>query len=101
MALLGILKAGGVYLPLDPAYPADRLAFMLADSGAVGGAEQELAKAADQLRATLLLADVAAGDGTRHDPVLLAAAFRSAFSVTGADDTGLTTDSTGLTGERF
>jgi uncharacterized cofD-like protein len=74
---------------------------VLADSGAVGGAEQELAKAADLLRATLLLADVAAGDGTRHDPVLLAAAYRSAFSVTGADDTGLTTDNTGLTGERF
>jgi amino acid adenylation domain-containing protein len=35
IAMLGILKAGGVYLPLDPAYPADRLAFMLANSGAV------------------------------------------------------------------
>jgi amino acid adenylation domain-containing protein len=34
VALLGILKAGGVYVPLDPAYPRDRLAFMLADSGA-------------------------------------------------------------------
>jgi len=34
IALLGVLKAGGVYLPLDPAYPADRLAFMLEDSGA-------------------------------------------------------------------
>jgi amino acid adenylation domain-containing protein len=33
-ALLAILAAGGVYLPLDPAYPADRLAFMLEDSGA-------------------------------------------------------------------
>ncbi|MEU1145630.1 amino acid adenylation domain-containing protein [Streptomyces sp. NPDC005863] len=31
-ALLGILKAGGVYLPLDPDYPPDRLAFMVADS---------------------------------------------------------------------
>ncbi|MEV7913242.1 amino acid adenylation domain-containing protein [Streptomyces griseus] len=31
-ALLGILKAGGVYLPLDPDYPADRLAFMITDS---------------------------------------------------------------------
>jgi amino acid adenylation domain-containing protein len=32
-ALLGILKAGGGYLPLDPALPAERLAFMLADAG--------------------------------------------------------------------
>ncbi len=29
---LGILKAGGVYLPLDPDYPEDRLAFILHDS---------------------------------------------------------------------
>jgi amino acid adenylation domain-containing protein len=34
VALLAILKAGGVFLPLDPAYPADRLRFMLEDSGA-------------------------------------------------------------------
>ncbi|MFI0813976.1 amino acid adenylation domain-containing protein, partial [Streptomyces echinatus] len=33
--LLGVLKAGGVYLPIDPAYPADRLEFMLADSAPV------------------------------------------------------------------
>jgi non-ribosomal peptide synthetase component F len=34
VALLGILKAGGAYLPLDPAYPLDRLSFMMADAGA-------------------------------------------------------------------
>ena len=28
---LGVLKAGGAYIPMDPAYPADRLAFMLDD----------------------------------------------------------------------
>ncbi len=33
-ALLGVLKAGGAYAPLDPAYPAERLGQMIRDSGA-------------------------------------------------------------------
>ncbi|TVT24691.1 amino acid adenylation domain-containing protein, partial [Amycolatopsis rhizosphaerae] len=33
VALLAVLKAGGAYLPLDTALPADRLAYTLADSG--------------------------------------------------------------------
>ena len=32
VGLLGILKAGGAYLPLDPAYPTERLAFMIEDA---------------------------------------------------------------------
>ncbi|MGB7293945.1 MAG: condensation domain-containing protein, partial [Thermodesulfobacteriota bacterium] len=32
VGLLGILKAGGAYIPLDPAYPRERLDFMLEDS---------------------------------------------------------------------
>ncbi len=34
IGVLGVLKAGGAYLPLDPNYPAERIAFMLADSRA-------------------------------------------------------------------
>src|SRR5579862_2825201 len=34
IAALGIMKAGAAYLPMDPAFPADRLAFMLADAEA-------------------------------------------------------------------
>jgi amino acid adenylation domain-containing protein len=48
VALLGVLKAGGAYLPLDPAYPPERLRYMATDSGANlvlvrEGASQEVA----------------------------------------------------------
>lgn len=34
IGILGILKAGGAYLPLDPAYPRERLTYILEQSGA-------------------------------------------------------------------
>ncbi|MFB8113761.1 amino acid adenylation domain-containing protein [[Kitasatospora] papulosa] len=34
IALLGVVKAGGCYVPVDPEYPEERIGYMLADSGA-------------------------------------------------------------------
>jgi uncharacterized cofD-like protein len=52
---------------------------VLADTGAGAGFEDELEKAAGLLHATLVLSDVAAADGARHDPERLAAAYRDVF----------------------
>jgi amino acid adenylation domain-containing protein len=54
VGFLAVLKAGGAYLPLDPAYPADRLAFMLEDAAApVVLAQARLAEGSPALRSML------------------------------------------------
>ncbi|MDT5224315.1 MAG: hypothetical protein QOG19_1722, partial [Mycobacterium sp.] len=35
VAILGVLKTGAAYLPIDPAVPADRIAFMLTDAAPI------------------------------------------------------------------
>ncbi|MFB6456930.1 amino acid adenylation domain-containing protein [Chitinophaga sp. Hz27] len=32
MAILGVLKSGGAYVPIDPAYPEERISYLIADS---------------------------------------------------------------------
>jgi uncharacterized cofD-like protein len=61
---------------------------ILADRRAASGCEDELEKAARLLGASLVLADVAAEDGMRHDPERLAAAFRALFGGSGGRPPG-------------
>ncbi|HEX4831753.1 MAG TPA: uridine diphosphate-N-acetylglucosamine-binding protein YvcK [Trebonia sp.] len=59
--------------------PALCVDVVLADTRAARGCEDELEKASRLLGARLVLADIAAEDGARHDPERLAAAFRGVF----------------------
>ncbi|MFJ9952084.1 amino acid adenylation domain-containing protein [Kitasatospora sp. NPDC091207] len=89
VALLAVLKAGGAYLPLDPDYPADRLAFMLADSGA-------RAVVTDPGLTPLVagrtphLVDITAElpGGWSHDPVFAAAPEHPAYLIYTSGSTG-------------
>jgi natural product biosynthesis luciferase-like monooxygenase protein len=67
VAMLGVMEAGGAYLPLDPAYPEDRLAFMVGDSSApVVVTRAGLARRASRTGATVLSIDAPEGeDGAR------------------------------------
>ncbi|MFG2169746.1 amino acid adenylation domain-containing protein, partial [Micromonospora chersina] len=49
VAILAVWRAGAAYLPLDPDYPADRLAYMRRDSGAVLVIDHAFMTAADDL----------------------------------------------------
>ncbi|MBO4210278.1 non-ribosomal peptide synthetase, partial [Micromonospora echinofusca] len=56
VSLLAVLKAGGAYLPLDPAYPVERLGYMLRDSAPVVAVTHGPAR--DRLHAALAGTDV-------------------------------------------
>ncbi|WP_441245336.1 amino acid adenylation domain-containing protein [Kitasatospora sp. McL0602] len=87
--LLGVLKSGAGYLPLDPANPSDRLGYVLADSGA------ELAVVHAETRP--LLAEVFAGrlvdaaeaaEAPAHNPEPLAGPANTVYVIYTSGSTG-------------
>jgi amino acid adenylation domain-containing protein len=58
VGLLGIMKAGAAYVPLDPTYPRERLEFMLEDGGAsVLVTEESLLESLSSQRAKVICID--------------------------------------------
>ncbi len=57
VAILGILKAGSAYVPLDPAYPSERLALLLSDL-----AQSESGRSSILITSTRLMSEVSSGN---------------------------------------
>ncbi len=87
---LAVQKAGGAYLPLDPNFPADRLAYMLEDSGA--GVVLASRAVAETLSApgarTVFIEDLLAQDGPRNRLVSAAAPENLAYVIYTSGSTG-------------
>ncbi|MBC2906536.1 non-ribosomal peptide synthetase [Streptomyces cupreus] len=88
-AVLGVLKAGGAYLPLEPALPADRVAGMLADAGCslvLSTPDTERWALPDGVR-LVELAD-ARSPGADHDPEPAAGPDNTAYIIFTSGSTG-------------
>ena len=58
VSLLGVLKAGGAYIPMDPTYPVERVSFVLEDAGVpVLLTQRRLTKSLAATRARLVCLD--------------------------------------------
>ena len=70
VALLAVLKAGGVYLPLDPAYPAERLRWMLDDARAAALVADDAGRALQSDFAGPVFSATDAADREQSTPAL-------------------------------
>ncbi|HEV7589821.1 MAG TPA: amino acid adenylation domain-containing protein, partial [Longimicrobium sp.] len=91
VALLGVMKAGGGYLALDTALPAERLAFMLGDAGAAALVTRRALAAklpAGSLPVVCLDDDAALADESAENPADGASAAHLAYLVYTSGSTG-------------
>ena len=70
VAQLAVLKAGAAYLPLDPSYPAARIAFMANDAGAIAVVTDTPSAASEAIRGlpAVLVDDATEGIGEPFAP---------------------------------
>ncbi|TQF02749.1 amino acid adenylation domain-containing protein [Kitasatospora acidiphila] len=78
VAMLAVLKAGGVYLPVDPAYPAERIAYLLGDAAPVCMLTDEATSGAMPVSVPQILMDAPDLDGPDQDAADVADAERIA-----------------------
>ncbi|GHG84274.1 non-ribosomal peptide synthetase [Comamonas sp. JC664] len=93
VGILGILKAGAAYVPLDPTYPADRLAFMVSDSRMpLVVTQRHLLERLPSEGAALMVLDDVADELARqpsHTPGLSATREQLAYVIYTSGSTGL------------
>ncbi|WP_456424977.1 non-ribosomal peptide synthetase [Rhodocaloribacter sp.] len=90
-ALLGVMKAGAAYLPLDPGYPAERLRFMVEDArptALVTRASLEAALPPHDVPVLRLDADADLADAPAADPGVVVATDDAAYVIYTSGSTG-------------
>ncbi|MBD0675388.1 non-ribosomal peptide synthetase [Streptomyces sp. CBMA156] len=85
VALLGVLKSGAGYLPLDPGQPADRLAYILADAGVTALVTD---RSTGEETVTTLLLDETGEDWPDTDPAPRADPGNTAYVIYTSGSTG-------------
>jgi amino acid adenylation domain-containing protein len=89
VGLLGILKAGAAYLPLDPTYPRARLEYMLSDAHAgVLLTQPHLLETLPEHQARVVCVDIANGGGSSDNPQTDVPATNLAYVIYTSGSTG-------------
>ena len=91
IALLAVMKAGGAYVPIDPEHPADRIAYMVEDSGLALVLTQERLRGrlpADAGVAVLAIDAAEANDAPDSDPAVALDAENLAYVIYTSGSTG-------------
>ncbi|MER0245646.1 amino acid adenylation domain-containing protein, partial [Streptomyces sp. HSW2009] len=96
VAVLAVVRAGAAYLPIDPRYPADRIAYTLSDAAPAAVLTTAAPPAADALREQRVL--TLAADGTVVAETGDIAGAAGAVGAVGADGAGRAAGARGVAG---